>query len=123
MVTMFGMSRLGRIFVREGESTSFLPSIFTDGPRECSEQTAREIDLEVRKIIDEATEQVREILRCNRPVLDLVAYRLIEKEVIDGAELMELLRKAGFFPETLTVAVGLNGAPSENGNIHVAPVS
>ena len=123
MVKMFGMSRLGRIYVREGEGNSFLPSLLTEGPRECSEETAREIDLEVRKIVDEATEQVRDILQRNRPVLDLVAYRLIEKEVIDGAELMDLLRKAGFVPETPPITVGLNGTPSENGNIHITPGS
>ena len=50
-----------------------------------SEQTAREIDVEVRKIIDDATEEVRRILQSRRAALEAVAQRLIEKEVIDGS--------------------------------------
>jgi cell division protease FtsH len=123
MVKMFGMSRLGRVFYREGDGNTFLESLFADGGRECSEETAREIDLEVRLIIDSATDQVRDILRSNRPVLDLVAARLIEKEVIDGAELQELLRKAGFVPERPPMPFGTNGVLSENGNTHIIPGS
>ena len=123
MVKMYGMSRLGRIFVREGVTNSFLPSIFTDGVRDCSEETAREIDLEVRKIVDAATEWVRDVLRRSRPVLDVVAHRLIEKEVISGAELHDLLREAKFVPDAPPATVGANGVPSENGNIRAAPES
>src|SRR5207302_5378889 len=61
------------------------------GERSFSEQTAREIDLEVRKIIDDSTNEVRTILVSRRTALEVVAQRLMEKEVIDGAELRQLL--------------------------------
>jgi cell division protease FtsH len=116
---MFGMSRLGRIFLREGENNPFLPSFLAEGPRECSEETAREVDIEVRKIIDSATEQVREILRRNQPALDRVALRLIEKEVIDGAELHELLKESAFAPDVRVSPVGVNGTFVDSGNNHI----
>ncbi len=124
MVTMFGMSPLGRIYFREGETSSYLPSsFFPDGSRECSEETAREIDLEVRRIVDSATERVREILRRNRAALELVANRLVEKEVMEGTELHDILREAGFLPETPNAPKSLALVPSENGNNHVTPGS
>jgi cell division protease FtsH len=63
------------------------------GEREYSEQTAREIDLEVRKILDDATDEVRNILLARRAALEAVAGRLVEREVIDGTELRQLLEQ------------------------------
>jgi len=106
MVKEFGMSRLGRVNYREQAGPNFLggPSA---GRGEFSEQTAREIDLEVRQIIDDATEEVRGILGSRRAALEAVAQRLMEKEVIDGAELRQLLEQyhAGLklVPGTLVV--------------------
>ncbi|HEV3145234.1 MAG TPA: ATP-dependent zinc metalloprotease FtsH [Gemmataceae bacterium] len=123
MVKMFGMSRLGRIFVREGEENPFLPSVFSDGVRDCSEDTAREIDLEVRQIIDTATDQVREILRRNRPALEALSARLVEKEVIEGSELKGILQNAGMVPEAPIVPVEANGTAAAHGNIVHTPGS
>jgi cell division protease FtsH len=92
MVKEFGMSRLGRVNYKEQGGPNFLggPS---NGHGDFSEQTAREIDLEVRQIIDGATEEVRGILKSRRDALEAIAQRLIEKEVIDGAELRQLLEQ------------------------------
>jgi ATP-dependent metalloprotease FtsH len=90
MVKQFGMSRLGRVCYQEHEGPGFLGGWEGNG-REYSEQTAREIDMEVRKIIEDATEQVREIIQVRRHALEAVAQRLMEKEVIDGDELHQLL--------------------------------
>jgi len=87
MVKEFGMSRLGRVYFREGEGPAFLAGSGIEGPREYSEQTACAIDDEVRKIIDDATEEVRSILIGRRTALEAVARHLIEKEVMDGAAL------------------------------------
>src|SRR5947209_6245247 len=62
MVKEFGMSRLGRVSYREQSGPGFLAG--ADGSeRKYSEQTAREIDMEVRKILDDATGEVRTILQ------------------------------------------------------------
>ena len=93
MVMDFGMSRLGRVNYRESGRSAFLSG--SDGPRERShsERTAREIDEEVKRIIDEAIERVRNILEVRRPALDGLAARLIEKEVIDATELREIIEQ------------------------------
>jgi cell division protease FtsH len=92
MVKEFGMSRLGRVSYRSQGASAFLAGAGGyDGERKFSEETAREIDLEVRQILDEATAEVRSILQERRPALEAVALRLIEKEVIDGAELRGLI--------------------------------
>jgi cell division protease FtsH len=92
MVKEFGMSRLGRVFFREQTGGSFLPSsVWPEGERQYSQETAREIDMEVRKIIDDATHEVRAILCERRDALEALAQRLVEREVIGGSELRALL--------------------------------
>jgi cell division protease FtsH len=94
MVKEFGMSRLGRIHFREQAGPGFLPGgPWGDEDRGYSEHTAREIDIEVGKIIEDATEEVRGVLQARRAVLEAVAERLMEKEVMDAAELRQLLEQ------------------------------
>jgi cell division protease FtsH len=94
MVREYGMSRMGRVSFLEQGGPGFLNGAFgADGPRDYSEHTAREIDVEVRKIIDDATEEVRQILLARKKALEAVAQRLMEKEVIDGDELRQLLEQ------------------------------
>jgi cell division protease FtsH len=52
-----------------------------------SETTAREIDNEVRRILDEAREKARSIVRENRAVIEAMAAALLEKETLDGPAL------------------------------------
>jgi cell division protease FtsH len=96
MVTYFGMSRLGRVFYPEGDQSPFLGGLGTFGNREYSEETAREIDIEVRKIIETAVDEVRGILHSRRAALDALAKLLLEKETVEGDELRQLLED--FYP-------------------------
>src|SRR5262249_56302601 len=80
MVKEFGMSRLGRVYFRQQSGGTFLTGSGMGGERDFSEQTAREIDMEVHKILDDATEEVRTILCERRAALEAVAQRLMEKE-------------------------------------------
>ncbi|MGL4554329.1 MAG: ATP-dependent zinc metalloprotease FtsH [Gemmataceae bacterium] len=91
MVTQFGMSRLGRVYYQDQAGAAFLDGSGGDGERAYSQQTAREIDLEVRLLIDEATAAVRQLLESRRPVLEAIARQLMEREVIDSRELRDLL--------------------------------
>jgi cell division protease FtsH len=94
MVKEFGMSPLGRVSFPHQGGSQFLPAAgFGDGDRQFSEETAREIDQQVRRIIDGATEEVRGLLQSRRNALEAVARRLVEKEVIDRAELLLILEK------------------------------
>ncbi|MEN6457685.1 MAG: ATP-dependent zinc metalloprotease FtsH [Thermoguttaceae bacterium] len=92
MVMDYGMSRLGRVTYREGRRPAFLAGT-DDFPRERthSEETSREIDQEIARILGEALEGVRGILQSRRPALVALAERLIEKEVIDNEELKQLI--------------------------------
>jgi cell division protease FtsH len=92
MVMDYGMSPLGRITYRESRRSPFLTGN-DDFPRDRShsEQTAREIDEEIRKIVAQSLEKVHHVLETRRRALVAMAERLIEKEVIDTAELKELV--------------------------------
>ncbi|HVX63705.1 MAG TPA: ATP-dependent zinc metalloprotease FtsH [Pirellulales bacterium] len=91
MVMDYGMSRLGRVNFRESSRSAFLAG--AEGPRDRShsEQTAREIDKEVHRIIDEALAKVRKILLDRKPALIGLAKRLIEREVMDADELRQII--------------------------------
>ncbi len=99
MVMDFGMSRLGRVNYRESARSPFLANGI-DFPRERShsERTAREIDEEVKRIIDEGLERVRHILETRRGSLEALAQRLIEKEVVDSDELKEIIERSSAGP-------------------------
>ena len=91
MVKELGMSRLGRVYFAETTENPFLSGSLSDGDGRLSEQTAREIDLEVRKIIEDSLAEVRVILQARRAALEALSRRLVEKEVIDGNEVRALL--------------------------------
>jgi cell division protease FtsH len=92
MVTRYGMSPLGRVSFADSTGPGFLGNApWNESERLHSEETAREIDMEVRKIIADATEEVRGILLSRRTALEAVAQRLVEREVIDGAELKAII--------------------------------
>ena len=92
MVMEYGMSRLGRVNYRESNRSAFLAGGGgEDVARHFSEQTAREIDQEIRRIINEAIEKVRHILDHRRPALEALTKKLIEVESIDSTELKEII--------------------------------
>jgi cell division protease FtsH len=91
MVAEFGMSeRLGRVcYQTEGRS----PFLAGGGANDYawSEQTAREIDLEVRRVLDESLEATRAILRRRRDALEEITRLLMERESIEADELQAVL--------------------------------
>ena len=92
MVMEYGMSRLGRVSYRESNRAAFLAGSGEMGREHVhSEQTSREIDEEVKRIINEAIDRVRYILDTRKAALKAMAERLIEREVIDGAELKDII--------------------------------
>jgi cell division protease FtsH len=97
MVKQFGMSRLGRVSYQDQNSSLVLGTQTSSiAEREYSEQTAREIDSEVARILDEAAADVRRLLEEWRPAFEAAASSLVEKEVLDGAEFREILH--GYAP-------------------------
>ncbi len=91
MVCIFGMNeKLGP--VKLGDYTSH-PHMRIDGPppEGISNETAREIDLEVRKLIDTAYNEAKSCLLSHRDELEKLAETLLEKETLSVAEVKELL--------------------------------
>jgi cell division protease FtsH len=92
MVTQYGMSEaLGLVTFEEPRSNPFLNVPGAGRSREYSEKTAQAIDDEVRSIVAEARERVRETLTRRRGALDALAKLLLEKEVVDRQGLEALL--------------------------------
>ena len=92
MVTQFGMSeKLGLVSLEGPRTPLFLP-IPTHAPKEYSEETARLIDEEVKKIISQAHAKAREILGSHRSALEELAKLLLEKEVVERPELQAILK-------------------------------
>jgi cell division protease FtsH len=91
MVTQFGMSeKLGVISLEGPRTPTFLP-VPMQVAKEYSEETARIVDEEVKKILTEILSKVREILSAHRGKLDQLANLLLEKEVIDRPQLQAIL--------------------------------
>ncbi|MFO0965907.1 MAG: hypothetical protein U0793_10035 [Gemmataceae bacterium] len=117
MVREFGMSRLGRVFYQESAENPFLAGSMSDGDRSFSEETAREIDLEVRRIIDEALEAVRVLIAERRPALEALAKKLFEKEVIEGSEVHQIIESQCPGPKLVPGSAAIIGAEKEEGTL------
>src|SRR5438093_2561980 len=92
MVTEFGMSdALGVVSYDGHRGTKFLDFPFMQERGTYAEDTAQKIDAEVKRIITEAHDQARKVLRERKTVLDELSRRLLDKEVIEGDELRKLL--------------------------------
>ena len=95
MVCEWGMSdKLGPMTFGKKEEEIFLGRDFTQKV-DYSEQTAIQIDAEVRRFLLEAYERAKLFLRRNLEVLHKMAETLLERESIDGAEIDEILRQFG----------------------------
>jgi cell division protease FtsH len=91
MVKEYGMSQaLGLVSHREERNPQFLGMAAAD--RNYSEDTARQIDAEVRQIIANCYERSKQLLVEHRPVLEQVVQILWEKETMEGEELRRLLK-------------------------------
>ncbi|HEX2442433.1 MAG TPA: ATP-dependent zinc metalloprotease FtsH [Vicinamibacterales bacterium] len=92
MVTEFGMSdTLGAINYDGHKRGAFLDMPIPNERGPHSEDTAQQIDAEVKRIMTEAHDQARRVLQERRSSLDDLAARLLEKEVIEGDELRAML--------------------------------
>ncbi|NMC19315.1 MAG: ATP-dependent zinc metalloprotease FtsH, partial [Thermogutta sp.] len=92
MVVDYGMSRMGRIALRDDAPGGYLAGLdWNRANRWYSEATAQEVDAEIRRILTDSLEKVRDIMQARRQALVALAERLMEKEVIDAQELKEVI--------------------------------
>jgi len=92
MVKEYGMSEsLGYVTFEKEKKPLFLPSSVFSSTKEYSEDTARKIDEEIKKIVDQTYQKAKEILINKRDKLDELARLLLEKEVVEEADLKRIL--------------------------------
>jgi cell division protease FtsH len=92
MVCMYGMSESVGLVHCAQHMNPFLAAS-GDGAlqRDCSEQTAREIDDEVKKLLDSAYVQAKQVLQEHRAKLDLVANELLRRETLNAQTFKDLI--------------------------------
>ena len=94
MIGTYGMSEtLGPLAYDKQGGSRFLGQ-GSNPRRAVSDSTAKEIDKEVRALVDNGHEKALGILHHNRELLEDIAQRILEKEVIEGDELRDLLARS-----------------------------
>ena len=94
MVMRYGMSESIGPIALVNEKSSMLPGI--DGSKkDFSSEMAAKVDKEVRRILDEAKERARNIILENKNLLDVIAKKLLEVEILERDEYEEILKLHG----------------------------
>ena len=92
MVTEWGMSeQLGRLRYSDNEEEIFIGRSITR-TRNVSEDTARLIDAEVRRIVEAAEARARQVLSGNQDALHAIAAALLEYETLNGDDINKVIR-------------------------------
>jgi cell division protease FtsH len=92
MVTEWGMSeRLGPLRYNENQQEVFLGHAITQR-QNMSEDTAKLIDEEIRRIVTAGEKKAREVLAANRDKLEAITQALMEYETVSGEEVQLLMR-------------------------------
>ena len=92
MICEWGMSdRLGPVSYAEKQGTDFLGHDFP-GARHHSEETAKQIDEEVRSILDRAYTQAREIISSRQETMHAMAKALLKYETLTGEEVEAIVK-------------------------------
>ena len=114
MITQYGMSEKFGLIGLESIQNRYL-----DGRpvSNCGQQTASEIDEEVMKMLKDAYEEAKQLLRDHRQSLDRIAAFLIEKETITGKEFMEIFHEVEGIdpdaPKKEEARIGMNPVEGE----------
>jgi AFG3 family protein len=117
MVTQWGMSKkIGYLHWQENENKLTKPF---------AESTAQTIDAEVRRIVDEAYKQCKDLLTEKKAEVGLVAEELLAKEVLSRDDMVRLLGKRPFDDNKEFAkyfgGVGLGGGPMGEGSKSAPP--
>jgi cell division protease FtsH len=92
MITRWGMSDELDMVALAPRGSAFLDGVPSGGEKPYSEETAREIDAEVRGIIRESHEEARRLLAEHRRELDMLAHALLERETLDEQEILAVTK-------------------------------
>ena len=90
MVCEWGMSELGPLTFGKPEGEIFLGRDF-GRTQDYSESTANQIDAQVKKIVTQAYKSAEKIVTDHEKVMHRLARTLLEKEVLDGEEVLQII--------------------------------
>jgi cell division protease FtsH len=90
MVCEWGMSELGPLTFGKVEGEIFLGRDF-GRTQDYSEETANLIDAEVRRIVTQMYDRAKKLIEENERVMHRLARTLLEKEVLDGEEVLQII--------------------------------
>jgi cell division protease FtsH len=93
MICLYGMSEKVGMANCAQRAPAYLPGQPFQLQRDCSEQTAREIDEEVKRLLDESYAEAKEVLTAHRADLRRVVAELLKRETLDGETLYKLIGK------------------------------
>lgn len=114
MVTEFGMSeKLGPMQFGHPQAQVFLGRDFNRDPN-YSDKIAYEIDLEIRRIIDESYQRCKQLLIEYQDQLELVAQTLMVKETLDATEIKQIIENGKLDDEKVSEQVKVNIHGKEN---------
>jgi len=111
MVCEWGMSQMGPLAYGKKEEAIFLGREIAQH-RDFSEDTAVQIDKEVKRIVNEAYENAHALLSNHRDTLEKVALALLEREVLDANEVKLLMEGKPLPEKQRTPPTPPQGAPS-----------
>jgi len=89
-VCVWGMSELGPLSFGKREEQIFLGREIAQH-RDYSEETAIRIDEQVKKLVEGGYQRAKKIIEDNSEALERIAQALLEREVLDGAEVGQLI--------------------------------
>lgn len=90
MVCEWGMSEMGPLTFGKREEAIFLGKEFARH-QDYSEATSVAIDGEIKRLVEKAYARARELVTKHRPVLDTIAQALLEREVLEGEEVYQMV--------------------------------
>ena len=126
MVKMFGMSdSVGMVNYGDDSDQPFLGYAIASG-RDYSDDTAAKLDAEIKRIIDVAYQETRELLEDHRGELDELTTALLEQETVERQEILRILGRdddmTEILPESVASRLRENGASGQNGSDQPEPV-
>jgi cell division protease FtsH len=112
MVCIYGMSeQVGLAHCAQRQNGYQLAGMDGTLQRDCSEETAREIDEEVKRLLDRGYSEAKDILNEHRGQLESVAQELLKRETLDRTTFYRLVGKALPPEDSKPVGIPGNGQP------------
>jgi len=98
MVMHWGMSeKLGHVLYGEAQEYVFLGRDMMRS-KDYSEETAKDIDAEVKRIVDGAFNTAKQMIEENHAKLEMIASNLLEYETLDGTQVEDIIKTGTFTP-------------------------